>query len=124
MTQKRRIQILIVEDSVTVRLAAVGVVKESLDWEVVQAGDGAKAWALIQESPPDIVLSDFKMPEMTGLELLLAMRKNSDLANIPFVLMSGDGAITESQAMEAGCTAFIAKPFVPAELPEFLASLI
>ena len=67
--------------------------------------------------PPDAILLDFNLPEMTGLELLPYFRQNEGWANTPIVMLSGiKDAEKRWQCLEAGANDFLAKPFHPKEL--------
>ncbi|OGR45396.1 MAG: hypothetical protein A2X35_03915 [Elusimicrobia bacterium GWA2_61_42] len=87
------------------------------DWEVVAAEDGVKALESIAAQAPDVILLDLNMPRMGGRELLGRLRKDSRLATIPIIIISGDSGPME-QAAEFGLGAddFVSKPFNPVEL--------
>jgi CheY-like chemotaxis protein len=100
-------RILLVEDELDVRrffARALGHIVP--DAEIVEAGDGREALARFQEGPFDLVLSDPKMPNMTGVELLRAIRAGS---NVPFLLITADRAI-ERDALAAGASELLGKP--------------
>ena len=89
--------VLVVDDSPIDRQLVGGLLKQDTDWTVTYAGDGAAALDSIRTRPPDIVVTDLQMPEMTGLELVIAVRKS--FAQVPVVLMTGKGS--EEIAVEA-----------------------
>ena len=109
-------RVLIVDDDpdiralVTYRLTASG-------YEVVCAGDGEAGLAAAREHAPDLVLVDWMMPRLTGVELCGRLRADPALADIPVVLLT---ARSDDLAMrggrEAGVDAYITKPFSPREL--------
>lgn len=84
---------------------------------VMITGDGAEAVGLAQEQKPDMILMDIGLPGMSGLEATRTIRQNAATAGIPIVALSAY-AMTEDRdrAMQAGCDAFVAKPFNIAEL--------
>lgn len=100
-------RILLVEDETDVRnffarvLAHIGG-----HIEVLQAADGREALELFLSQPIDLVLSDQRMPHMTGLELLAAVRARSI---VPFLLISADRGF-ERAAYAAGASDFLSKP--------------
>lgn len=100
-------RILLVEDEPDVRkflARALGHVAPAV--EIVQAADGREALACFQREPFDLILSDHKMPNMTGLELLRAVRAGSD---IPFMLITADQSV-EGPALAAGVNEILGKP--------------
>jgi len=58
-------------------------------YEVYAAADGREAWSILQDHTVDIIISDYDMPNMNGYELFQAVRSDSRLANIPFLMFSG-----------------------------------
>jgi two-component system, chemotaxis family, chemotaxis protein CheY len=107
-------KILIVDDSSAMRM----IVKKTLrqagfsGHEISEADDGAKALVAIQASTPDLVLSDWNMPNMTGLQLLLALRDSG--VKLPFGFVTTEATPDmRRRALEAGATFLISKPFSP-----------
>lgn len=86
---------------------------------VDDAPDGLAATRLLNERPYDLVLADWAMPHMSGLELVQHMREQPALREVPVVLISG--FFTRARVLEAagaGVTSFLAKPFRLAALDE------
>ena len=89
----------------------------ALTFRVIEAGDGAQALRLIRQHQPDVVLSDLMMPEMDGLELCAAIKGDSALSNIPFVLLTARAEIdTRLNGFEKGADDYLMKPFHLEEL--------
>lgn len=105
--------LLLADDSVTIqRVIALTFAEE--DVQVVAAGDGDKALALLNESPPDVVLADVDMPGMTGLDLARHIKATPRLAHIPVLLLAGAfDPVEPDEANAAGCAGVLAKPFDP-----------
>jgi CheY-like chemotaxis protein len=115
--------IVVAEDHDDIRY----VLKRSLEragHRVVVAADGASALAAVREHRPDLVVTDVDMPRMTGLDLCRAIRADDDLRHIPIVVASGSLMPGDSQASEAGASATLLKPFVPAQLLDLIAALL
>jgi EAL domain-containing protein (putative c-di-GMP-specific phosphodiesterase class I) len=92
-------------------------------FEVVCAYDGGEAAALARQRRFDVVVSDITMPQMSGLELLRAIREH-DL-DVPFVLMTGGPAIESAvRAVEYGALRYLIKPIDPRELEEVVARAV
>lgn len=82
------------------------------DWDVIEASDGAEALELALSQQPDLVLSDWNMPEMTGIDLLRKL--NASGADIPLGFVTSEGS-TQMRDLAAadGALFLIAKPFTP-----------
>ena len=84
---------------------------------VFTAADGIVAYRMLKKGNFDFVVSDWNMPNMTGIQLLKAIRQNDDLKSLPMLLVTSENK--KKQIMEAaksGVNSFIVKPFPPAEL--------
>lgn len=107
-------RILIVDDSKAMRMIVQRTLRQAgfIEHEVSEAVDGAQALAAITADPPDLVLSDWNMPEMTGIELLRALRAAGNGVRFGFVTSEGTPAMRNT-ADECGALFLIAKPFTP-----------
>jgi chemotaxis protein histidine kinase CheA len=104
---KRRRRVLVVDDSATVRDFLSGLLKEA-GIEVQPASSGQAALALLQQSPPDLVLTDLEMPGMSGLELLREVRTRHP--RIPVVMLTTRASPEDRQrAAELGASAYLVK---------------
>ncbi|GAA2598643.1 response regulator [Winogradskya consettensis] len=92
--------------------------------EVVTTTDGEEALEAVRKHLPDIVVTDVDMPKMTGLDLCRAIRADEGLRHIPVVLASGSMLPGDARAAEAGASATLLKPFLPAQLLACVASLL
>lgn len=117
------IKLLLVEDQQLVREALKGLLSLSEDIRVVgEASDGAEALALIEQlgtAPPDMVLSDMRMPRLDGLGLIRALAARA--LNIPVVLLTTfDDASAFDEAVRAGARGFLLKAISPDTLLQAL----
>ena len=87
--------------------------------EFTEADDGAKALAAIKASPPDIVLSDWNMPNMTGIELLENLNKDGIKIKFGFITTEATPDMRQ-RATAAGASFLISKPFTPESFKEAL----
>ncbi len=79
---------------------------------VLTASNGAEAWRLIQSRDVDVVISDWNMPVMTGLELLRKIRASAEYANLPVLMMTAETERHQVQvAIESGVSEYMVKPF-------------
>ena len=114
-------KILIVDDSTAMRM----IVRKTLrnagfeGHELSEADDGAKAFEAIKATAPDLVLSDWNMPNMTGIELLENLRKDSIKVKFGFVTTEATPDMRQ-RAMGAGASFLISKPFTPESFKEVL----
>ncbi len=106
-------QVLVVDDSPTVR-KALTLMLERAGHRVTAAADGESALAALDASTPDLVFLDITMPKMDGYEVCRRIRKRSDLAQLPVVMLSGkDGFFDKVRGQMAGASEYITKPFEP-----------
>jgi two-component system chemotaxis response regulator CheY len=105
------IRVLVTDDSRVMRQIVIRTLRQAgYDWDVREASDGAEALAAIQADEPDVVLSDWNMPNMTGIELLRSLRAAGYQTPFGFVTSEGSPEM-RSTAQEAGALFLIAKPF-------------
>lgn len=114
-------KILIVDDSRVMRSIVTRTLRQAgfEEHDVVQAGNGVEALDVIAEEIPDLVLSDWNMPEMTGIELLRTLRDQGDATPFGFVTSEGSPEMRQ-RAEDAGAAFLIAKPFTPEVFAEAL----
>jgi two-component system alkaline phosphatase synthesis response regulator PhoP len=82
------------------------------------AGDGEEGWQLIQESLPDLVITDYQMPRLNGLDLIARFRETGETAELPVILLTAKGFELSFQELHSRLRIFalIGKPFSPREL--------
>jgi CheY-like chemotaxis protein len=101
-------KILVVDDALTDRALAGGLLKKSFDCDIFEAPDGEAALAQIEQEPPDLVLTDLDMPGLNGLELVSAVKEDHPL--IPVILMTAKGSEEiASQALQQGAASYVPK---------------
>ena len=105
-------KILVVEDSRAMRMIVVRTLRQAgfAGHDVVEAEDGPEALRLVMTEEPDLILSDWNMPGMTGIDLLATLRSRGDATPFCFVTSEGSDEMRE-QAAAAGAFAVIGKPF-------------
>jgi DNA-binding response OmpR family regulator len=113
--------ILVVEDHPLIGALIMDLLKGYDD--ASHAHSGKEALREIRHKPPDIVLLDLCLPDMSGLELARKLRKNQRTKSIPILAMSGF-QIEKKECSEAGCNDFILKPFNTSQLLDQLAALV
>jgi DNA-binding response OmpR family regulator len=81
--------------------------------EVSQAVDGQQALDAARALPPDLILLDWEMPRMNGIQMCLALRA---VSSVPVVMFSGNRSNSKQTALDAGANAFLNKPFSSQDL--------
>ncbi len=103
-------RILVVDDEEIIRDVISNKIQKSLGYEVVEAGNGVEALKHVDEAIPDLIITDIKMPEMNGIELLRQIRERR--LNVPVIILTGYGTIEDAiSAIRLGAKSFIKKPF-------------
>lgn len=112
------IRILVVDDASFIRDMVKKHLRERVPGvEVFEAVDGHRALAALKKQSMDLILSDWEMPNLSGEELLRAVRANPDTQGIPFVMVTSRGDRNYViKAVEAGASDYLTKPFTPDEL--------
>jgi two-component system chemotaxis response regulator CheY len=108
----QHIKILVVDDFATMRKVIRNLLKQVGYENIVEAEDGVTALKALKSQKIDFIISDWNMPNMTGIELLKAVRADEDLKTTPFLMVTAealqDNVIT---AVKAGVSNYIVKPF-------------
>jgi len=111
--QKR---ILIVEDEASIREMVAFALRKA-DMAVAQAADAREALVAIADAPPDLILLDWMLPGMSGLELARRLRQEPASAEVPIIMLTARGEeIDRVNGLEAGVDDYVVKPFSTREL--------
>ena len=114
-------RVLVVDDEAAVRTLLRRLLTMQ-DFEVIEAEDGANALKLLKSDRPDIVLLDVSLPAQDGLEVLAAIRKESD---VPVILVTARGAESDRVVgLKMGADDYVVKPFSAAELSARIESVL
>ncbi len=114
-------KILVVDDSSLMRSFAKGSLKQLKLNNVDEAENGEEALVKLRKDMYDLVLSDLHMPNMNGLELLKAVRSDSNLKDIPFIMMTLDGKKDLLlEAVKEGLNDYLMKPVTAGPLGQKL----
>ena len=118
-------KILVADDSRVMRQIVIRTLRQAGydDHDIVEAEDGADALAKVSSEQPDLVLSDWNMPNMSGLECLQALRSAGSAVPFGFVTSEGSADMRE-KAADAGALFLIAKPFTADTFTEHLDGVI
>ncbi len=109
--------ILIVEDSELQREICIVQLQQIGFEKITGATNGVEALNYLESNPVDIIVSDWEMPEMDGLELLKAVKNNPSLKDIPFIILTVYNDLEKNkEALNLGATDYITKPSTPDSL--------
>lgn len=115
-------KILIADDSRVMRQIIKRTLRQAgfTGHQVVEAGDGREALELVTEETPDLVLADWNMPGMSGIELLGELRKRG--LSVPFGFVTSEvSQAMQERGLQAGAQFVITKPFTPETFEQTLA---
>jgi len=111
-----QITVLVVEDEAHIRRVLEYNLKLD-NFQVYLAEDGATGLKIAHEKKPDVMLLDWLMPEMNGLQVLKELKHDLETKNIPVFMLTAKGMLNDvTQALEAGADDYITKPFNPMQL--------
>jgi two-component system chemotaxis response regulator CheY len=105
-------KVLVVDDFATMRKIVRNILKQIGFTNIVEADDGANALEIIKSEKVDFVVTDWNMPNMTGLELLKNIRAENNAKDVPVLMVTAEGlANNVVDAVKAGVDNYIVKPF-------------
>lgn len=109
-------RILIVDDDPYI-LGMVRLILENEAYEIIEAKDGREALEKISQTIPNLIILDYMMPVMDGLEVCMKLRKDTLYRHIPIIMLTAKGELTDKvRGIDAGVDDYIVKPFEPQEL--------
>jgi two-component system chemotaxis response regulator CheY len=116
---KKDIKILVVDDFSTMRRIIKNLLRDLGFTNVDEADDGKTALPILKQGHVDFLITDWNMPEMTGIDLLKAVRADASLAHIPVLMVTAEAKREQIiAAAQAGVNGYVVKPFTAAVLKE------
>ena len=117
--------VLVVDDFSTMRRIVRNILRE-LDFKnILEADDGSSALEVLRAQKVDLIVSDWNMPKMTGLELLKSVRSTEQTKDIPFLMVTAEAQKENIvEAVKARVSNYIIKPFTAVTLSEKLAKIL
>jgi len=112
-------RVLVVDDFATMRKIVRNILKQIGFEHIAEAEDGNAALQMLKSDKYGLVVSDWNMPNMNGIELLKAIRQNPQLSNLPVLMVTAEG-LKENvlEAVKAGVNNYVVKPFTAEVLQE------
>jgi len=120
------LKLLVVDDSSTMRRIIKNTLSRLGYEDILEGEDGVEAWSVLNENPDiGMLITDWNMPEMNGLELVKKVRADARFENLPIIMVTTEGGKTEViTALKAGVNNYIVKPFTPQVLKEKLSAVL
>lgn len=123
MSEKQ--QLLLVDDEPGIRESVQAYLEDNEGWQVATASNAEEAWQTLESQVPDLIISDIMMPQVNGYEFLNKLREDPRYRSIPVVFLTARGMTSDRiQGYEAGCDAYLSKPFDPEELEAIVRNLL
>ena len=121
----QNMKFLVVDDFSTMRRIIRNLLKELGFTNVDEAEDGVAALAKLKGGDFEFVVSDWNMPNMTGIELLRAIRADANLKHLPVLMVTAEAKKENIiEAAQAGASGYVVKPFTAATLDEKLGKIL
>lgn len=119
-------KLLVVDDSSTMRRIIKNTLARLNYKDVLEGEDGVEGWDVLDSNPDvDMLITDWNMPNMNGLELVKKVRADERFAEMPIIMVTTEGGKAEViTALKAGVNNYIVKPFTPQVLKEKLGAVI
>ncbi len=115
----KKMKILVVDDFATMRRIIKNILRQIGFTNIVEADDGSTALPILEKEHIDLVITDWNMPKMSGLELIKAIRANPTTKDTPILMVTAE-ALKENiiEAVKAGVNNYVVKPFTAQVLQE------
>lgn len=121
------VNIMIVDDSLPMRTVIIKTIKASGfgNANFFEAANGREAFDVLQKEWMDLVITDYNMPEMNGMELLQEMKKDDILSAIPVLVVTTEGSREKVEKfLSQGAADYVKKPFTPEVIRQKIISLL
>jgi two-component system chemotaxis response regulator CheY len=119
------IKVLIVDDFATMRRILKNILKQLGFKNLVEADDGTAAWDILESQEINLIISDWNMPKMTGLELLKKVRASSNHGKTPFLMVTAEAQKQNViEAVQAGVSNYVVKPFTAEAISDKLSKIL
>jgi two-component system chemotaxis response regulator CheY len=114
-----RMNILVVDDFSTMRRIIKNILRQLGYINILEADDGTSAMEVLRSEKGDFIISDWNMPQMTGIELLTAVRTSEEWKDMPFLMVTAEGQKENViEAVKNRVNNYIVKPLTPETLTE------
>lgn len=112
MSFNPNMRVLVVDDFSTMRRIIKNILRQIGFTNIVEADDGTTAWDVLNKDKIEFIISDWNMPQMTGIELLRKVRASEEFADLPFLMVTAEAQQENIlEAVQAKVSNYIVKPF-------------
>lgn len=112
MSYNPNMRVLVVDDFSTMRRIIKNILRQIGFTNVVEADDGTTAWDVLNKDKIEFIISDWNMPQMTGIELLRKVRASEEFCDLPFLMVTAEAQQENIiEAVQAKVSNYIVKPF-------------
>ncbi len=112
MAYNPNMRVLVVDDFSTMRRIIKNILRQLGFNNVVEADDGTTAWDVLNKDKIEFIISDWNMPQMTGIELLRKVRGSEEFSDLPFLMVTAEAQQENIiEAVQARVSNYIVKPF-------------
>ena len=120
------VKLLVVDDSSTMRRIIKNTLRRLGHKDILEAEHGLEAWTILEANNDiNVLITDWNMPEMNGLDLVKKVRAEQKYADMPIIMVTTEGGKAEViTALKAGVNNYIVKPFTPQVLKEKLEDVL
>jgi diguanylate cyclase (GGDEF)-like protein len=109
-------KILIVDDEADI-LDLLKITLSEEDYSIIEANNGQEALEKVYHSSPDLIILDYKMPKLDGVEVCQRLKRDILLRHLPIIMLTGKGELNDKvKGIDAGADDYLVKPFEPQEL--------
>jgi two-component system chemotaxis response regulator CheY len=116
---------LIVDDSSTMRRIIINTLNRIGYTDFVEAGNGREAIDRLGAQPVDVIVTDWNMPEMSGIEFIRTVRATAATQTVPILMVTTNAAKDDIvAAMQAGVSGYVVKPFTPDTMREKIEAVV
>ena len=121
MAMDKNMKILVVDDFSTMRRIVKNILRQLGFNNIIEADDGTAAVSVLEREKVDLIISDWNMPQMTGIELLRHVRSTEEIKDMPFLMVTAEAQQENIiEAVKAKVSNYIVKPFTADTLQEKL----
>jgi two-component system chemotaxis response regulator CheY len=114
MPPNPNMRIMVVDDFSTMRRIIKNILRQLGFSNIVEADDGTTAWDTLNKDKIEFIISDWNMPQMTGIDLLRKVRGSEEFGDLPFLMVTAEAQQENIlEAVQAKVSNYIVKPFTP-----------
>ena len=116
---------LVVDDSSTMRRIIINTLQKLGYQDITEAANGREGLERLSSGPVDMIITDWNMPEMTGIDFIRAVRTNAQHAALPVLMVTTNAAKDDIvEALRAGVSNYVVKPFTPDTIKEKIEAVL